>query len=263
MLIIGEKLNSTIPKVREAIHNKDKEYIQELARKQVEAGADYLDVNTAMEDELNDMQWVIDCIKEVVDISICIDSTNPEAIKRGLKACNGKNTMINSITMEKERLEGILPLALEYNSPLIALTSGEKGIPKTVDERMQITEQLIDILVKHNYDLDKLYVDPLVLPLAVSTSNASIFFKSLIEIKQKFHVKTVSGLSNVSHSLPMRRLINRYFLVICMYCGMDAAILDPLDKKIITSVITTDLLVDNDRFARKYLQAYRNGVLVD
>lgn len=262
MLIIGEKLNSTIPKVREAIHKKDKEYIQELARKQVEAGADYLDVNTAMEDEVEDMQWVVECVQEVVDTPLCIDSTNPAAVRRGLEMCKGR-PMINSITMEKDRLEGILPLALEYKCPLIALTSDEKGIPKTVDERLRIMERLVDVLLKSNYNLDDLYVDPLVLPLAVSSSNAAIFFQSLTGIKEKFHVKTVSGLSNVSHSLPLRRLINRYFLVICMSCGMDAAILDPLDKRIMTAVTAANLLLDKDRFSRKYLQAYRAGALED
>jgi len=258
MLIIGEKLNSTIPKVRKAIKEKDEAFVQELAQKQTEAGADLLDINTAMEDEVNDMQWIVETVQQVVNTPLCIDSTNPKAIEKGLETAQGR-VMINSISMEKARLEGILPLALDARCELVALTTDDKGIPKTVEERLAITGRLIDILEKNSFPLEKLYVDPLVLPLAVSSDNALIFYRSLTEIKQRYGVKAVSGLSNVSHSLPQRRLINRYFLANCMNLGMDAAILDPLDAQIMTALMVTNLLINNDRFSRKFLQAYRSG----
>lgn len=260
MLIIGEKLNSTIPKVRKAIKEKDAAFVQDLAQKQAEAGADLLDVNTAMEDEVNDMQWIVETIQQVVDIPLCIDSTNPKAVEKGLETAQGR-VMINSISMEKARLKGILPLALDAKCELVALTTDDNGIPKTVDERLAITGRLVGILEKNNFPLEKIYVDPLVLPLAVSNDNALIFYRSLTEIKQRYGVKTISGLSNVSHSLPQRRLINRYFLANCMNLGMDAAILDPLDAKIMTAITVTNLLTNNDRFSRKFLQAYRAGIL--
>ncbi|MDD4262153.1 MAG: dihydropteroate synthase [Syntrophaceticus schinkii] len=260
MLIIGEKLNSTIPKVRKAIKEKDAAFVQDLAQKQAEAGADLLDVNTAMEDEVNDMQWIVETIQQVVDIPLCIDSTNPKAVEKGLETAQGR-VMINSISMEKARLKGILPLALDAKCELVALTTDDNGIPKTVDERLAITGRLVGILEKNNFPLEKLYVDPLVLPLAVSNDNALVFYRSLTEIKQRYGVKTISGLSNVSHSLPQRRLINRYFLANCMNLGMDAAILDPLDAKIMTAITVTNLLTNNDRFSRKFLQAYRAGIL--
>lgn len=260
MLIIGEKLNSTIPQVRKAIHEKDEAFIQDLAQRQAEAGADLLDVNTAMEDEVNDMQWIVETIQQVVDTPLCIDSTNPKAIEKGLETAQGR-VMINSISMEKARLEGILPLALDAKCELVALTTDDNGIPKTVDGRLAIVGRLVDIMEKNSFPLENLYVDPLVLPLAVSSDNALIFYRSLTEIKQQYGVKTISGLSNVSHSLPERRLINRYFLANCMNLGMDAAILDPLDAKIMTAITVTNMLTDNDRFARKYLQAYRAGIL--
>jgi cobalamin-dependent methionine synthase I len=260
LLIIGEKLNSTIPKVRKAIKEKDAAFVQDLAQKQAEAGADLLDVNTAMEDEVNDMQWIVETIQQVVDIPLCIDSTNPKAVEKGLETAQGR-VMINSISMEKARLKGILPLALDAKCELVALTTDDNGIPKTVDERLAITGRLVGILEKNNFPLEKIYVDPLVLPLAVSNDNALIFYRSLTEIKQRYGVKTISGLSNVSHSLPQRRLINRYFLANCMNLGMDAAILDPLDAKIMTAITVTNLLTNNDRFSRKFLQAYRAGIL--
>lgn len=260
MLIIGEKLNSSIPKVREAIHNKDKGFIQNLALRQVQAGADYLDVNTALEDEVRDMEWVIKAIKEVVEVPICIDSTNAEAVKVALELTEGK-AMINSINMESARIRDILPIVVDSGSPVIALTIDDNGIPKTVDERMRILDRMVEMLQKRNYDLGKVYVDPLVLPVAADTQNAVVFFESLSRIKEKYGLKTISGLSNVSHSMPQRKIINRHFLTVCISRGMDAAILDPLDKKIITSMLTTELLMGKDRFGRKYLKAFREGRL--
>lgn len=265
MLIIGEKLNSAIPSVRQIINNKDTAAVQKLALEQVEAGADYLDLNTAQCNEAEDMEWLIHTVEDVTDVPLCIDSTDAGVIKKALNIVKGDKSkvMINSISMEKNRLEGMLPLVLEYNCPLIGLTVDDGGIPKTAEERIQIAERLVEILSKKGYDLSQLYIDPLVLPLAVKHTHATMFFQCIADIKRLFNVKTVSGLSNISFNMPKRRLINRYFLAVCMAHGMDAAILDPLDKKIMTAVTTTDLLMGNDRFGKNFLKAYRSGSLED
>ena len=265
MLIIGEKLNSAIPSVRQFINDKDKAAVQDLAQRQAAAGADYLDLNTAQGDEVPNMEWLVRTVQEESDLPLCIDSTSAAAIKKGLETVKGdkQNVMINSISLEKSRLEEVLPLVLEYQCPIIGLTIDDNGIPKTAEERIHLAERIVEILTKKNYDLNQLYIDPLVLPLAVSHTNAEMFFKCLTEIKRLFNVKTVSGLSNISYNMPKRKIINRHFLSICMASGMDAAILDPLDGKIMTSVITTDLLLGNDRFARNYLKAHRNDFLID
>lgn len=265
MIIIGEKLNSAIPSVRQLMSDKDAAAIQDLALRQVAAGANYLDVNTAQGDELSNMEWVINTVLEVTDVPICLDSTSGKAIKRGLDAVKGDKSkvLVNSISMEKSRLEEVLPLVLEHNCPVIGLTIDDNGIPKTAEERIRLTEQLVETLTKHNYDLANLYVDPLVLPLAVSHINASMFFQCIADIKRLFNVKTVSGLSNISFNMPSRKIINRYFLSIAMAFGMDAAILDPLDKKIMTAVTATNLLLGYDRFGRNYLKAHRIEGLTD
>ncbi|HBG21843.1 MAG TPA: methyltetrahydrofolate--corrinoid methyltransferase, partial [Peptococcaceae bacterium] len=180
----------------------------------------------------------------------------------GLETAQSR-VMLNSISMEKTRLEGVLPLALDAKCELVALTTDDNGVPKTVDDRLAIAGRLVDTIDKNNFPQEKLYIDPLVLPLAVSSDNAVIFYQSLVEIKKQYGVKTISGLSNVSHSLPKRRLINRYFLANCINLGMDAAILDPLDAHIMTAITVTSLLTNKDRFSRKYLQAYRDGILQD
>ncbi|MEW6662622.1 MAG: methyltetrahydrofolate cobalamin methyltransferase [Bacillota bacterium] len=262
MLIIGEKLNSAIPSVRQCIEEKDAAQIQDLALRQVEAGAGYLDLNTSHCNEVADMEWLIQTVQEVTDVPLCIDSTAAPAIKKALQTAKGK-VMVNSISLEKDRLEGVLPLVLEYQCPVIGLTVDDNGIPKTAEDRLRITERIMEILSKHNYDLNHLYVDPLVLPLAVSHANAATFFRCLADIKRLFKVKTVSGLSNISFNMPKRKIINRYFLAIGMAFGMDAAILDPLDQKIMTAVTVTDLLLGNDRFSKNFLKAYRNNALAD
>ncbi|MBE3572900.1 MAG: dihydropteroate synthase [Moorella humiferrea] len=265
MLIIGEKLNSAIPAIRQIINDKDKAAVQELARRQAAAGADYLDVNTAHCNEEADMEWLVQAVQEATEVPLCIDSTSPAAVKKALAVLKGDKSaiIINSISMEKSRLEGILPLVLEHGCPVIGLTVDDNGIPKTVADRLKIAEKLIEILSRHGYDLEKLYIDPLVLPLAVNHTNALMFFQCLTEIKRQFKVKTVSGLSNISFNMPKRRLINRYFLAICMAHGMDAAILDPLDAKIMTLLTTVDLLMGNDPFGKRFLKAYRAGALED
>lgn len=265
MLIIGEKLNSSIPSVRQFINDKDTAAVQDLALRQVAAGADYLDLNTAQGDEVINMEWLVRMVQEVTDVPICLDSTSAGAIKKGLETIKGDKSkvLVNSISLENNRLEEVLPLVLEYHCSVIALTLNDSGIPKTAAERIKLTEHLVEILTKNHYDLTKLYVDPLVLPQAVSHSNATMFFQCLTDVKRLFQVKTVSGLSNISFNTPKRKILNRHFLTFCMAYGMDAAILDPLDRKIMTSVITNDFLLGNDRFGKKYLKAYRGEVLED
>ncbi|SPF54044.1 Pterin binding enzyme [Candidatus Desulfosporosinus infrequens] len=259
MLIIGEKLNSSIPSVRQFINDKNTAAVQDLALRQVAAGADYLDLNTAQGDELVNMEWLVRAVQEVTDVPICLDSTSAVALRKGLETVKGDKSkvIVNSISLENNRLEEVLPLVLEYQCPVIALTLNDRGIPKTAVERIQLTEQIVEILTKKHYDLTKLYIDPLVLPQAVSHSNATMFFQCLTEVKRLFQVKTVSGLSNISFNTPKRKVINRQFLTFCMAYGMDAAILDPLDRQIMTSVLTNDFLLGNDRFGKKYLKSFR------
>ncbi len=265
MIIIGEKLNSAIPSVRQLINDKETMAIQELARRQAEAGADYLDLNTAQGEELDNMEWLVNTVQEVTDVPLCIDSTEAAAVKRGLEAVKGDKSraLVNSISMEKKRIEEMLPLVLEHGCPVIGLTVDDNGIPKTAEERIRLTEQMVELLARKNYDLSKLYIDPLVLPLAVHHTNAKMFFECISEIKRRFNVKTVSGLSNISFNMPKRKVINRYFLAIGMAFGMDAAILDPLDGKMMTAVTATEVLIGNDRFAKNYLKAFRADQLKD
>lgn len=140
MLIIGEKLNSSIPSVRQFINDKDTAAVQDLALRQVAAGADYLDLNTAQGDEVINMEWLVRAVQEVTDVPICLDSTSAVAIKKGLETIKGDKSkvLVNSISLENNRLKEVLPLVLEYHCSVIGLTLNDSGIPKTAAERIQI-----------------------------------------------------------------------------------------------------------------------------
>ncbi|MDD2235068.1 MAG: dihydropteroate synthase [Desulfitobacteriaceae bacterium] len=264
MLIIGEKLNSTILPVREAIKSRDTNYIQDLACKQVAAGAHILDVNTAMglENEKEDMIWLVQTVQSAVDVPLCIDATEASVIEKALQVHQGR-AMINSISLEEKRIKETLPLVVEYDCSVVALTTDDEGIPVSTEGRLKLAEQLVEIAVHNKISLDDFYIDPLVMPMAVNDQNALIFFNCLSEIKKRYKVRTISGLSNVSYSLPLRKLINRSFLTIGMSLGMDAAILDPLDCKLMSTLAANNILLNEDKMCQAYLKAYRSGALVD
>jgi len=266
MLIIGEKINSSRKNIQEMVENKKKELIQELARKQVEGGAQMLDLNigTIRKNEPENMKWLVKVIQEAVNVPLCIDSPNQEAIKQGLEVydCNKGKALINSVTVEREKLELILPLVKKYQCSVVALTMDEQGIPQGSKERFKIADELIKKLTGEGIFMEDIYIDPLALPVSTNIQNSNIALETLSRIKDSYpEVKTIIGLSNISYGLPERRLINQSFVVLAMACGLDAVILDSTDQKIMALIKATNLLQGKDEFCKQYLQAFREGRL--
>ena len=264
MLIIGEKINSSRKNIQEMVESKNKEFIQELARKQVEGGAQMLDLNigTIRKNEPENMKWLVKIVQEAVDVPLCIDSPNPEAIKQGLAVYdwNKGKALINSVTIERERLELILPLVKKYQCSVVALTMDEQGIPPDSKKRFKIAEELIKKLTGEGFLAEDIYIDPLTLPVSTNIQNSNIALETLRRIKHSYpEVKTIIGLSNVSYGLPERSLINQTFIVLAMACGLEAAILDSTDQKIMALIKATELLLGKDEFCKQYLQAFREG----
>ncbi len=266
MLIIGEKINSSRKDIKEMVESKNKEFIQELAQKQTEGGAQMLDLNigTIRKSEPEDMRWLVKTVQEVVDVPLCIDSPNHKAIIQGLEVYDwdkGK-ALINSVTAEREKLELILPLVKKYQCSVVALTMNEQGIPQDSKERFKIADGLIRKLNSEGIPVEDICIDPLALPVSTNIQNSNIALETLRRIKDSHpEVKTIMGLSNISYGLPERRLINQGFVVLAMACGLDAAILDSTDQKIMALIKATDLLRGKDEFCRQYLQAFRKGEL--
>jgi 5-methyltetrahydrofolate corrinoid/iron sulfur protein methyltransferase len=263
MKIIGEKINGTRKTVAAAIAKRDAEFIQNLAKKQVDGGAYWLDVNagTHPDREVEDMLWLIDLIQGVTDVPLSLDSANPKALTAALGAVK-KTPMINSISGEPDRLSNVLPIVAQHGCDVIALAMGDKGIPNDVDGRMTVVRKLFAATRSANVPDDKVYIDALVLTIATDTNAGRVTLDTIRAVRAEFPQAHISlGLSNVSFGLPVRSLVNRTFLTLAIAAGMDTAIIDPNDRELKAALFATDLLLGYDKHCLNYTRAFRKGLL--
>ncbi len=262
MIVIGEKINGTRKAVGNAIRERDAERIKQLARDQAEAGSAYLDVNagTPPEREPEDMAWLVTTIQEAVEVPLCLDSANPEALKAGL-ALVEKTPIINSVSGEKPRIEGVLPLALEYGTGLILLALDDRvGIPDTSQGRLDIVHRLMAMAKQGGLKEEQLFVDPLVTAVSTGDKNALLTFEAIRMIKQTYPEAHVTcGLSNISFGMPLRSLINRTFVSMCIQMGLDSAIIDPNDRDLAGVIAAAEMLMGRDKYCQKFNRAFRAG----
>jgi cobalamin-dependent methionine synthase I len=263
MIVIGEKINGTRKKVKEAIAAKDASFIKDLALRQVKASVDFLDVNagTAPEKEPDDMVWLINTIQEATDATLCLDSANPKALKAGFEVVN-KKPMINSLSGEKLRIDGVLPLACEQQTELIVLTCDDDGIPTTVEKRMEILHKLIDMTRKGGLPDNKLHIDPLVGTISTDIKNGILAFEAMRKILEEYpDVHITGGLSNISFGLPARSIVNQAFAVLAIEAGMDSAIIDPENVALRSIIYAADVVLGKDKFCMNFTKAYRAGII--
>ncbi|WP_066638724.1 methyltetrahydrofolate cobalamin methyltransferase [Desulfolucanica intricata] len=259
MLVVGELINASRKAISAAIKDKDAEAIKKVAVDQREAGADYIDVNAGifMGKEADYLQWLVTTVQEVTDAPCCIDSPDPNAISAALSVHKG-TAMINSISMEKERYENLLPIIAGTDLKVVALCMGDGAMPETTDERLKIADQLINGLVKNNVPIENIYVDPLVQPVGTNKSFGIEFLNAVEAIMTRYKgVHTMCGLSNISFGLPNRKYINQAFAVMAIAKGLDGLIINPLDKQMMANLIVAETLVGRDDFCCNYLEAYR------
>lgn len=265
MIIIGELINGTRAEVCEAIMRRDRDTIADLAISQSEAGADYLDCNVGMagEQEPEQMRWLVEIVRSVVETPVAIDTTNPEAMEAGLDAWDGDAPAIcNSVTLESERLERFLPILRERDVKVIALAMGDEGVPSGAEARVQCAMRLLDVFDEAGIGPQSVLVDPLVTPLSVDAEGARMVCDAIRQIKMlRPHCHTVVGLSNVSYGLPQRALLNRVFLAQAIASGLDSAILDPLDRGVMSTLHAAEALAGRDEWCTDYLRAHRSGAL--
>ena len=265
MLTIGERINTVREQVLRAYQQKDSDYIRQQAVRQAEAGANIIDVNagTTIDSEPSNMAWAVQIIQDAVDVPLCIDSPNPQTLRAGLEVCRDKkNTWVNSMTLEKTRMEGILPLVKEYGCPLVALCMVENGVPETAAARVELAKKLTDIVDGYGIPLEHLYLDVLIEPVGVRADRGLLCLETIRAIKSALpQAKTVICLSAVSFGLPERRLINRTYLPLLMYEGIDAVILDVLDSRLMAGMRAAHTLLDKDDGCLDYIRAYRQGKL--
>ncbi|MBI5303907.1 MAG: dihydropteroate synthase [Chloroflexi bacterium] len=263
MKIIGEKINGTRAQVKKAIAERNAEFIQNLAKKQVGGGAHWLDVNagTPPDREPDDLVWLIQLAQDAVDVPLCLDSANPNALRVAMKHVK-KTPMINSISGEQTRLSGILPIVAEFGCEVIALCMDDKGIPPTVAARLDVIRNVFAATRRAGVPDEKVYVDPLAMTIATNTEASRITFNTMRAIRAGFPQAHIScGLSNVSFGLPVRALINRTFLALALDAGMDTAIIDPNDRELQATMLAANLLLGRDKHCLNYTRAYRAGLL--
>ncbi len=264
MIIVGEKINTSRKSIHEAVERGDAEFIAKVAREQAEAGAHYIDVNagTFLDRETECLCWLVETVQSSVDLPLCLDSPNPVALSEAIKHHKG-DPMVNSISLEKDRFQSLLPVVSSRPCHVIALCMAETSMPTTVEDRVQVGSELIGKLTDAGIPLERIYVDPLVQPVSVDTEMGSAALGAIRRIMEEFPgVNTVCGLSNVSFGLPERHLLNRHFLALCVASGLSAAILDPTDARLMTTLVTVELLLGKDEFCEHFIDAYQNGRIV-
>ena len=262
MEIIGEKINGTRKRVAQAIADRDADFVQDLARKQAEAGSTWLDVNagTHPKQEPDDLVWLIETVQAVVDTPLCLDSANPAALAVAIKAVN-QTPMINSISGEPERLAGILPLVAEHGCRVIALAMDAKKIPETAEARVDVIHKVLEATRGAGVPDEHIYVDPLAMTISTNIQSGQIFFDTMRAVHAAYpEVHFTAGLSNISFGLPARSYINRAFLTLALHAGLDCAILDPLDQELKAALLAAELVLGRDRHCLNYTRAYRAGV---
>ena len=263
MLIVAERINSSRKAISEAIKAKDADFIRSEAKAQAEAGADYIDVNAGsfVGQESEYLRWLVEIVQGATDLPLCLDSPDPAAIAAALEVVKGP-AMLNSITLEKKRMEEMMPLVKRYKSKIVVLCQSDEGMANTVSDKVKIAEKMVAALTKEGVALGDIYIDPLIYPIATDTQSAVAALGAIKEIRQLFPgVHTICGLTNVSFGMPVRKLINRTFLVAAMSHGLDSAIIDPTDRELMASLVAAEALLDRDKFCSGYITAYRQGKL--
>ena len=261
MIVIGEKLNGFIPSVGKAIRAKDEAFLRDLAKRQEEAGADYLDVCAAVDSEIeaDTLRWLVELAQDASSLPLCIDSPNPQVLAQVLPYCK-REGIINSVSMEVGKIETLFPLIANSNWKVVALLCSNSGVPESAEGRVALFDQILASATSYGIAESRLLIDPIVHTLSTDERSFSTFAECSKAIRARSSaVHIVSGLSNISYGLPARPVINHAFLVLAMQAGMNAAIMDVLDREMVGLMHATNALLGEDEYCMDYIGAFREG----
>jgi 5-methyltetrahydrofolate--homocysteine methyltransferase len=257
-VVIGECINPTgHKKLREALLENEYNYIRQLAIRQVESGADIVDVNVGVPelDEVALLPEIVQLVASVVDVPICIDSANPEALAAGLSAAPGK-ALVNSVNGEEAMLEVVLPIVKSHDAAVIGLTMDDNGIPNDPEGRVAVAGKILERAAKVGIPVENVIIDPLVMAVGADGKAGIVTLQSIEMIQREFGVNINLGASNVSFGLPERQVINQAFLALAIEAGATCAITNPM--KLTATIRAIDLLLGRDPFAGRYISHYRS-----
>ena len=260
--VVGERINPTGKKrFQQALRDGDMNYVLEQAVSQVEAGAQVLDVNVGAPgvDEPVLMEQVVKALQSVTSLPLQLDSSNVEALERGLRVYNGK-PIVNSTNGEPEKLAAILPLCKKYGAAIVGLAIDEKGIQPKAEDRVAIARRITEAALAAGIPREDIYIDCLTLTASAQQQDVLATVQALEVCKKELGVRTVLGVSNISFGLPCRTYLNTTFLTMAMYAGLDLAIMNPSSEEMMAAVYAYNVLTNRDRQSTKYIERYADRV---
>ena len=263
MIIIGEKINGSIPAVADAIARRDAEFIKARALAQEEAGATFIDCCASVpeEVELETLKWMIECIEEATDLPIAVDSPSADILAEAYKFCS-RPGLINSVSGEGDKIDKIFPIQAENKGwQVIALLSDDTGIPKNAADRLKVFDKIMAKAKEYGIAPSRIHIDPLVEMLCTSENGIETNIEVITTVREKYPaIHITAAVSNISFNLPVRKMINLGFTVLAMNAGLDSAILDPTNRDMMGVIFATEALLGLDDYCMEYIGAYREGL---
>jgi 5-methyltetrahydrofolate--homocysteine methyltransferase len=255
--VIGECINPTRrKKLVSTLQERNFEYVLELARNQIDAMADVLDVNVGfpgVDDEKLLPEAVI-ALQDNFDIPLCLDSPNPKAIEAALKAAKGK-CLINSVNGEEKSLRAILPVAREYGAAIIGLSMDEDGISQDPQKRLSVAEKILNRAIQIGIQEEDVIIDPLVMAVSAEPHAGLVTLETIRLVHQKLGLNITQGASNVSFGLPDREILNSVFITLAILNGLTCPIANP--EKIVSTIRATDLILGRDEYAMRFVEHFQ------
>ncbi len=261
-VVCGERLNPTgKKKLKEALANHRLDEVFSEAIAQEKAGAHVLDVNVGVPgiDEARTMTEVIRGLQEIIRLPLQIDSSDPEVLERACRIYNGK-PLINSVNGKKSVMESVFPIARKYGGVIIALTVDENGIPDSADGRVAIAKRIIETAASYGIDKSDIIVDCLVLTASAQQEGALQTLEAVRRVREDLGVYTILGVSNISFGLPNRPLINKTFLGMALYAGLNVPIINPLDRELMGVIDAYEVLSAKDRDSTDYVRRHSGDI---
>lgn len=260
-VIIGEKLNSSNSRIRDILEKRDRGQLLEIARAQIAGGASYIDINASMliKDERDALLWAAGEISERLDAAVSLDS--PDAgLLAGAAPHFGDKCLLNSLTSDRDVLEKAAPVLSDSNASVIVMLKDRRSIPESSTGRVSLASSAVRILTASGVREERIFLDPVFSPAATDSRGLNTALETLESLKEEFPLcRRVGGLSNISFGLPMRKLLNRTFLVMAISRGIDTLICDPTDRRLISAIYAAEAVTGIDEGCRGFLGYYRDS----
>ncbi|MDO4489896.1 MAG: dihydropteroate synthase [Lachnospiraceae bacterium] len=269
MIIIGEKINGSIPSIAKAIAERDADLIKARAEAQEAASEPFEKVfldccaSVPEEEEVETLKWMIDCIQEVSDLPIAVDSPSARVLAEAYKFCN-KPGLINSVSMEGagEKIDILFPIiAANPGWDVAALCCDDTGIPKTAADRLRVFHDIMERAKEYGIAPNRMHIDPLIEMLCTSEDGIAMNKEVITTIREEYpDIHITAAISNISFNLPVRKILNQTFTVLCMEYGLDSAIVDPCNRDMVGTILAAEAMLGLDEYCMEYIGAYREGL---